>query len=324
MIRGAIIGCGDVSIVHVQAINGVPGAHLVGVCDTDPGRAGQYGVPAFTDHREMLTAVRPDVVHICTPHDRHVPAALDCLEAGAHVLLEKPVAHTVAEADRLITAAAAYPDRKLGVCLQNRYNATSRAAHRLLASGELGAVLGGSASVLWHRDAAYYAARPWRGRLSRSGGGVLINQAIHTLDLLQWLLGEVVEVRGHTGRYALSGDVDVEDTAQVLLRHAGGARTVFAATLAHVVDAPVTIEVITERATLLIRDGLTLSHADGRVETVAEARPQTGGRAYWGASHGLLIADFYRALAEPEPFWISVPEGSRSLRLVDQIYRLDN
>jgi UDP-N-acetyl-2-amino-2-deoxyglucuronate dehydrogenase len=324
MMRCAVIGCGDVSIVHVQAINGAPDAQLVGVCDTEPGRAERYGVPSFTDHREMLTTVRPDVVHICTPHDQHVRAALDSLEAGAHVLLEKPVAHTVAEADRLITAAAAYPDRKVGVCLQNRYNATSQAAHRLLASGELGAVLGSSASVLWHRDAAYYTDRPWRGRLSRSGGGVLINQAIHTLDLLQWLLGEVTEVRGHTGRYALNGGVDVEDTAQVLLRHAGGARTVFAATVGHVVDAPVTIEIITERATLLIRGDLTLSHTDGRVETVADARRETGGRAYWGASHELLISDFYRALAEPYPFWISVQEGSRSLRLVDRIYRLND
>jgi UDP-N-acetyl-2-amino-2-deoxyglucuronate dehydrogenase len=324
MTRAAVIGCGTVSIVHVQAIAAVPAAQLVGVCDTDPGRAQRYGVPAFTDHREMLAAVRPDVVHICTPHDQHVPAALDSLEAGAHVLLEKPVAHTVADADRLISAAAAYPARKVGVCLQNRYNATSQAAHRLLASGELGAVLGSSASVLWHRDAAYYADRPWRGRLSRSGGGVLINQAIHTLDLLQWLLGEVAEVRGHTGRYALSGGVDVEDTAQVLLRHAGGARTVFAATLAHVVDAPVTIEIITERATLLIREDLTLSHADGRVERVAEARLATGGRAHWGASHQLLIADFYRTLAEPHPFWIGAREGSRSLRLVDRIYRLND
>jgi len=279
----------------------------------------------------LLERVRPEVVHLCTPHDEHVPVALDCLDAGANVLVEKPVGHTVAEAERLIAAAEKHPGVKVGVCLQNRYNATSRAARALLDSGELGAVLGGSATLLWHREPAYYRARPWRGSVRRSGGGVLINQAIHTLDLIQWLLGDVVDVRGHvgrygsghhgTGRYGFDGDVDVEDTAHVVLDHAGGARSVFFATVLNVVDAPVTIEIVTERAVLLIRDDLTVRHADGRVETVAEPRTATDGRAYWGASHALLIEDFYARLAEPEPFWIDPHEGSRSLRLVERIYQ---
>ena len=107
----------------------------------------------------------------------------------------------------------------------------------------------------------------------------------------------------------------------MLLDHAGGARSVLFATVANAVDSPVTIEIVTERAVLLIRGDLTVSHADGRVETVAEPVVSTGGRAYWGASHELLIADFYRTLADPDPFWISPREGARSLRLIDQIYR---
>ena len=262
-------------------------------------------------------------MHICTPHDEHVPVAIDSLDAGVAVLLEKPVGHTVAEAERLIAAARRHPDVKVGVCLQNRYNATTQAAKALLDTGELGTVLGGSATVLWHRDPAYYQARPWRGRVRESGGGVLINQAIHTLDLMEWLLGEVVGVRGHTGRYGLDGVVDVEDTANVLLDHAGGARSVIFATVTNVTDSPVTIEIVTERAVLLIRDDLTVRHADGRVETVAERRVVTGGRTYWGASHALLIADFYARLAEPGPFWIDPHEGTRSLRLVHRIYQLN-
>jgi predicted dehydrogenase len=237
------------------------------------------------------------------------------------VLVEKPVAHTVEEADRLIAAARRHPDVKAGVCLQNRYNAANRAARALLESGELGEIRGGSATVLWHRDPAYYRARPWRGRARDSGGGVLINQAIHTLDLMEWLLGDVLRLSGHSGRYALDGAVDVEDTAHVVLDHAGGARSVVFATLANVTDSPVTVEIVTERAVLLIRGDLTVSYADGRVETVAERRATGGGRAYWGASHELLIADFYRRLPEPEPFWIGPHEGTRSLRLVDRIYR---
>ena len=325
MTTAAVIGCGDVSVVHLQAIENLAGVDLVGVCDTDPARAAaaaaRYGVPPFAGHRQLLEATRPDVVHVCTPHHQHAPVAIDCLDAGVGVLVEKPIAHTVAEADRLIAAAREHPDVKAGICLQNRYNAATRAARALLDSGELGPVRGGSATVLWHRDPAYYRARPWRGRARDSGGGVLINQAIHTLDLMEWLLGDVVRARGHTGRYALDGVVDVEDTAHAMLDHAGGARSVVFATVANVTDSPVTIEIVTERAVLLIRGDLTVSYADGRTEVVAERRASTGGRAYWGASHQLLIADFYRTLADPEPFWIGPREGARSLRLVHQIYR---
>src|SRR5438034_814904 len=229
MTTAAVIGCGDVSVVHLQAITSLDGIDLVGVCDTDANRAAaaaqRYRVPAFASHRELLDAVRPEVVHICTPHHQHAQVAIDCLDAGVAVLLEKPVAHTVGEADRVIAAARRYPDVKVGICLQNRYNVSTVAARALLESGELGAVHGGSATVLWHRDPEYYRARPWRGRARDSGGGVLINQAIHTLDLMALLLGDVVRVHGRTARYALNGVIDVEDTANVLLDHAGGARS---------------------------------------------------------------------------------------------------
>jgi predicted dehydrogenase len=101
----------------------------------------------------------------------------------------------------------------------------------------------------------------------------------------------------------------------------GGARSVLFATVTNVTDAPVTIEIVSERAVLLIRGDLTVTYLDGRTETVAERRADTGGRAYWGASHELLVADFYRTLAHPKPFWIGAEEGTRSLRLVDRVYR---
>jgi UDP-N-acetyl-2-amino-2-deoxyglucuronate dehydrogenase len=324
VVTTAVIGCGDVSVVHLAAIERL-GLDLVGVCDTDPVRraaaAERYGVPGFAGHRDLLATVRPDVVHVCTPHDQHVDVAIDCLAAGVAVLVEKPVGHTVDEAERLVKYADERSSVRAGICLQNRYNLATRHAYDLLRSGELGAVRGGSATVFWHRDEAYYRARPWRGRRERSGGGVLINQAIHTLDLMEWLLGDVERVRGHAGRYALDGAVDVEDTAHVQLDHAGGARSVLFATVANATDSPVTIEIVTERATLLIRGDLTVAYAGGRTETIAERVPDGGGRAYWGASHELLIADFYRTLHDPEPFWIGPREGLRSLRLIQQIYR---
>jgi predicted dehydrogenase len=149
---------------------------------------------------------------------------------------------------------------------------------------------------------------------------VLINQAIHTLDLLEWLLGEVVEIRGHAARHQLDG-IDVEDTANAVLTHAGGARSVFFATVTNAIDAPVTIDIATERATLHIRGDLTVRHHDGRTTVVAEPPAATGGRPYWGASHELLIADFYHTLHDPGPFWIDPAAGARSLRVVHGIYQ---
>jgi UDP-N-acetyl-2-amino-2-deoxyglucuronate dehydrogenase len=305
-VRVALIGPGTVSVVHLAAIEKL-GAELVGVGDST------------TDYRAMLDEQRPEVVHICTPHDRHVPIALEALARGAHVLLEKPVAHTIDEATRLVDALAGFPDQQVGVCLQNRYNATSQAAKNFLKT--VSQVRGGSATVFWHRDAAYYGERPWRGRVERSGGGVLINQAIHTIDLMQWLLGDVSAVAGQSERLADIPGTDVEDTASLLLEHAGGARSVVFATVANAVDAPVTIEIVTDEAVLHLRGDLTVTHADGRVEVATERRAESRGRDYWGASHQLLIADFYRAIEAGEPFWITPAEALKSQSVIDQIYR---
>ena len=326
MPRVAVIGCGSVSVVHFEAIKAIPGAELVAVCDRDAATleaaVTRYGVPGFADHRALLAEVRPDVVHISTPHDQHVPVALDALAAGMAVLMEKPVARTLEEAQVLITAAAASP-AKIGVCFQNRYNATAQAIRNLLDSGQLGAVLGGSASVTWHRPASYYTTRPWRGQQRLSGGGVMINQAIHTLDALLWLLGDATEVAGRSSRHLLDGVVDVEDTAHLVITHATGARSVLFATVAHVVDSPVTMEIVTEQATLLLRGDLTIRYADGRVEQIPERVAASGGPAYWGVSHELLIGDFYRHLDDPAPFWISPAEAAKSLAVIEQLYAFD-
>ncbi|HEU5486394.1 MAG TPA: Gfo/Idh/MocA family oxidoreductase [Microlunatus sp.] len=326
MVRAAVIGCGDVSVVHLEAIQRIEGSALVAVCDRDPAVAqevsAQYGVPSFTDPAELIEAVHPDVVHISTPHDQHVSIALGALEAGVSVLTEKPVAHTMADAERLVRWSAEHPDTCVGVCFQNRYNATSQAARDLLSSGELGAVLGAFATVAWHRDPSYYAKRPWRGERVHAGGGTLINQAIHTIDLLQWLLGDVTSVGGRAGTYLLDGIIDVEDSAQLILDHAGGVRSVMFATNTAPLDFPVSVEITTEQATLLIRGDLTITYADGRSEVVAERRLASGGRSYWGVSHELLIADFHAHAAAGKPFWIDPAEGVKSLSIIEQVYAL--
>jgi predicted dehydrogenase len=244
---------------------------------------------------------------------------VDALERGIHVVLEKPVAHTRDEASRLIDAAAA-SNAKIAICFQNRYNAPVRAAHEALSTGDLGSVIGASATVLWHRTAAYYEDRPWRGRWSTGGGGLLMNQAIHTVDLVQWLVGPVASVRGNASTRFLNDVIEVEDTAEMVLTHTGGARSVFYATLAHASNAPVDIEIVTEKATLHLRGDLTVTHADGRVDTVTEAAAATGERAYWGVSHELLIQDFYSSLTDDGVFWIDPVAARASFDIIQDVY----
>jgi len=324
MTTAAIIGCGDVSTIHTEALAIMADTDIIAVCDTDPGRLAaaqhQYGVPGFADHVALLEAVRPDVAHICTPHNQHAAVAGDFLARDVNVIVEKPLAHSDSEGRRLVEAAES-STAKIAVCFQNRYNTTAQAMHALLSTGELGTVLGASATVLWHRSADYYRDRPWRGTWAGGGGGLMMNQAIHTVDLLQWLLGDVRLISGHAATRFLGDTIEVEDTAEFVAEHAGGARSVFYATLAHAVNAPVTIDVVTEKATLSLRGDLTVSYSDGRVEVVAERQAPSGGRAYWGVSHELLIRDFYARLDDPEPFWISPREAAKSLRIVQDIYR---
>jgi predicted dehydrogenase len=337
MKRAALVGCGDVSAVHFEALGLLAGVELVAICDTDPdvleSVSKQLGVQGFSTVAEMLQVAKPDVLHITTPHDAHVDYAIEALAAGVSVLVEKPVGNEIAAGQRLVdfaaelqaTAAAANSiSPKIGVCYQNRYNVSSGVLKRLLESGALGKVIGAYSTVAWTRTRDYYTEKPWRGQLQRSGGGLLMNQAIHTLDLIQWLVGEVIDVIGSvsTDKY---GDVsDCEDTAHALFTHESSATTSFYGTLTLSKNRPVEIELDCENAYVQLIDGLEVHWKDGRVERFEERSASTSGRSYWGVSHELLIQDFYSNLDNPEPFWISPAEAMKSLKMAKQTYESSN
>ena len=321
-LRVAVVGCGDIAAVHLAAILAADAAELVGVCDVDDERraaaAACGSCPGFPDLTAMLETVAPDVVHVCTPHHRHADLAAQCLARGVSVLVEKPLAHTLDDGVRL-AAAAEDSTAVLGVCFQNRYNDTARRLRDLLDDGGLGRILGARASLTWFRDAAYYTRRDWRGRWATAGGGVLMNQAIHTLDLLQWFVGPVTDVRGTAATLALRDVIEVEDTAALRLQH-GTVGSVLYATNGHVENTPTTVEIVTEHARLRLDADLTVAHDDGRVETFHPATVASGERSYWGASHGLLIDDFYRHVRAGERFWIDAPAALESLRVIQAVY----
>lgn len=326
MTRAAIVGCGDVAVIHLEAIAAIPDIELSAIVEPDAGRraaaAAAHAVPVFENLDQLIAAGAADVLHITTPHHQHHQPTIRALEAGLHVIQEKPLAHTL-EAAAEIVAAAESAHSKVGICFQNRYNASSQAMRALLDSGRLGEIQGAYANVVWTRTADYYRARPWRGRQDQSGGGLLINQAIHTLDLVQWFLGGYDAIAGRVSTDKFGDVIDVEDTAHALITHPSGVTTSFYATLTAPVHRPVEIEIYATFGMARIADGLHVRFNDGTVEHTPERAVPSTGRSYWGVSHELLIRDFYARLADPEPYWISPQEGLTSLRMLKDLYALN-
>lgn len=324
----AIIGCGSIAPLHAKAVASIEGAQLVAVADSQPEQAGrfakEYGGEAVYDYTELLGRADIDIVHICTPHDQHAQMAIDFLQAGKQVLTEKPMAVDVPSAKRIAEAAAASKGQ-LGVVFQNRYNDSSVRIRQTIDSGILGELRCMKGIVTWHRSEAYYRDSPWRGKWVTEGGGVLINQTIHTLDLLQWFGGEITSVKGSVTTDVLDGLIEVEDTAHACIQFRNNVRGLFYGTNAYLVNSPVELELVFERGTLLQRRDCLYLWKEGQETLLCE--PLSGkveGKAYWGSGHERLICDFYAHIREGRRFWIDGTEGIKALEIIAGIYRCSN
>ncbi len=224
-LRFGIIGsAAGIAEIHLKALTQLPGAHIAGMADIaverGAARAADVGCPFFDNHRAMLDAVRPDVAVICAPHPFHATLAIDCLEAGAHVLVEKPLAVSVSEADAMI-AAAERAGRILAVCFQQRFRPVIEQARALIEEGAIGDIVRVLCVEPWFRTQFYYNSAAWRGTWRGEGGGVLMNQGPHPLDLLCHLTGLPAKVWGWVR--TLGHDIECEDVAQALLEYPNGA-----------------------------------------------------------------------------------------------------
>lgn len=321
----SLIGCGGISKSHFGAINSLQDCELISVADIKPERARAaaelMGAKAFTDLDEMLKYEKTDVLHICTPHYLHTTMALKALEMGINVLIEKPCSVTREELT-LLRQAQKKTGLKVGTCFQNRYNKSSIRLKELLESEDGGKLLGMRGFVTWNRGESYYSD-DWHGTLEKECGGVLINQAIHTLDLMQNAGGGVKTVVGHIANDHLQGIIEVEDTASALMEFNGGAKGVFYATLAHKVDAPIMVDFVCEKYTLRLEgDILYKIRACGELEALEQAgEERLFGKACWGSGHTALIDDFYDSIRNDRPFEIDAFEGGKALETVLAIYR---
>lgn len=224
-LRFGIIGsAAGIAALHLQALKQLPGAVIAGMADIAAGpgaaRAAEFGCPFFTDHRAMLAEVRPDVAVICTPHPFHAVLAIDALNAGCHVLVEKPIAVTVAEADAMV-AAADRAGRILAVNFQQRFRPVIEKARAMVESGELGEIVRVLCVEPWFRTQFYYNSAAWRGTWKGEGGGVLMNQGPHPLDLLCHLAGPPAKVWGWVK--VIGHTMECEDSAQAMLEYPNGA-----------------------------------------------------------------------------------------------------
>jgi predicted dehydrogenase len=223
-LRTGVIGVGKVAHIHAAALAAIPESQFVAACGRDAQRtrafAVLYGVEPFTDVAEMVAAGVEAVV-VATPHPAHAAATLPALRAGAHAIVEKPLASSLADCDAMIGAARA-SGRTLATISQRRLYAPSLRVKEAIDAGKLGRPILGTVTMLGRRDEAYYRADPWRGSWAGEGGGVLVNQAPHQIDILQWYMGEVEELYG-TWANLNHPTIEVEDTSLALLRFKGGA-----------------------------------------------------------------------------------------------------
>ena len=224
-LRTAVVGVGKVTDLHSIALDHLKESQFSAVCSRSKDKAddyaAKYGVKAYTDVSEMVTKEKIDVVIICTPHPNHKEPSIAALEAGAHVLMEKPLASSLEDCDDML-GASSRTGKQIGMICQRRWLAPAQRVKEAIDSGKIGEVAFGTVNMLGWRDKAYYESDPWRGSWEGEGGGVLVNQAPHQLDLLQWYMGEIDELFGLTSNLN-HPYIEVEDTANAILKFKNGA-----------------------------------------------------------------------------------------------------
>ena len=331
-----IIGCGNIGPVHAAAIAEVKGAQLVGVTDVVAVNAAklasEYGAAYFTDYHEMLK--RPDLhaVSICVPSGLRVEIAEACAAAGKHILSEKPLEVSVKKIDRIIKAT----DKAgvlLGCIFQSRFAEGAQLIRTAVDEGRFGKLVLGDAYIKWYRSKEYYASGAWRGTKKLDGGGALMNQGIHYIDLLQWFMGPVKQVQARTKKIVHEG-LEVEDLAMAMLEFENGAFGVIEGSTAIWPGQPARLEIHGSEGSVVMEDGALKSWqfakkkpVDKKIEELLKQESALGSGAGDPLSslkiegHRRQIDDFTKAIQQGRKPRIEGKEGRRAVALIEAIYR---
>ncbi|MBQ6702385.1 MAG: Gfo/Idh/MocA family oxidoreductase [Clostridia bacterium] len=323
MFKTAIVGCGAISKTHAEALRSVKNTELVALCDPNTEkvdiRAKEYGGKVYSSLNDMLDNEKIDVLHICTPHYLHVPMALEALKRGINVLMEKPPAISHDQFAELKKACKT-TNAKLGICFQNRYNGAVVEAKRIIEEKKLGKIIGARAIVTWSRSGVYYTESGWRGQIDKEGGGVLINQSIHTLDLMTYIMGAPDKVTAQSSNFHLPGIINEEDSITAYLEYKDKT-AVFFATTANCKDAPVLLEFYCENGSLRLEgNSLKVTYSDNTSDFKDYTVRNETGKACWGTSHTLLIGEFYECLEKTKDFPVTLESTVPSFNTMMAVY----
>jgi predicted dehydrogenase len=345
-LRTALIGCGKVGQIHASALRTLPESEFVAACDPQRERAeafaAMHGTRAYADVPALLAESGVQAVVIGTPHPLHASAAIAAMEAGVHVLVEKPMAASLDDCDAML-AAARRTGTRLGVISQRRLYEPVRRLKDAIDAGKIGKPVLGLFQMFSWRDHAYYQSDPWRGKWATEGGGVLVNQSPHQLDLLMWLMGEEVEeVVGYWANLNHS-EIEVEDTAVASLRFRGGGLGSIVTSLSqkpglytkvHIHGSSgASVGVETDRGATFVAGMSEISepplndlwtipgeeHALAAFQAEDRARfRQIEATTHY---HTLQIRDFLRAIIEGRPPLVTGKDGRKVVALFTAIYR---
>ena len=331
-----IVGCGMISAVQVEAFRKVPGARIVAFHDAVPAvamaRAEQFGGTPHIHMQDLLANPDVDAVSICTPSGLHLEPAVQAARAGKHVIVEKPLEVTLDRVDAIIDACRTN-GVALGAIFPRRFYGSSQALKRAIDAGRFGTLVLGTVHVKWYRSPEYYASGGWRGTYRYDGGGVLMNQGIHGIDLLQWLMGGVREVTAFTTTRAHPG-IEVEDTAAASLVFRSGALGAIEGTTGAWPGERIRIEISgTEGSAVLEDETLSAWRFRSPRPEDDELRGLFGPRAKGGSGgatdpkaidsegHRRQFEDFVTALRERRAPQIDGAEGRAAVAIITAVYR---
>lgn len=335
-----IIGCGVIGPTHAKAISGLPDARLVAVADVIAEQAqhlaDRYGATPYANVQEMLDSEQLDVVNICTPSGLHGDLACLAMRSGRHVIVEKPmeISHEAIEQMLRVQQESGV---KMAVISQHRFDPATRHVYELVQQRAFGRLVLGSAQIPWWRSQKYYDSGAWRGTWALDGGGVLMNQGIHSIDLLQWLMGPVRTVYAYTD--TLAHRMETEDVAVAALHFANGALGTLAGTTGAYPGMGARIEVYGDRGSAVVADDRlaslhlwtegdevspygtsTAQRAESVVDQAAMPSAARDPAAIDIASHAAQIADMMQAIRDDRPPLVDGEAGRRPVEIILGVY----
>lgn len=325
-VRFGILGCGVVANYHAQAIADTAGAELVCACGRTPESTQRFckaqGIRPMGSYEEMLASPEVDAVCICTPSGLHAEEAIAALAAGKHLVIEKPVSIENADADRIFAAAEA-SGKTVCVISQFRFSDAAREIRAAMDRGDFGTLVSAALTMRYYRGQEYYDSGAWRGTKALDGGGILMNQGIHGVDVLAYLMGPVRELMGYT-RTRLR-NIEVEDTACAVLDFENGAIGTIDATVCNKGGSPLRIEICGEKGSVVLEDEAIIHWG---LECpcsvpVGVRSASSAGASPTGIStenHTRQFRNFVAAVQGREPVAVSVRDGRHALQIVCGVY----